>query len=441
MSDPIPGLDRRQFLRAASASGALAATGVAGASHDDEAGNPLAGFGGTACDVARTDDRYLPWDTGGAYGGWGGHEYHATDPGLAGEENPVVFVHGNTHDACDWADHATRFLDRGYMGDQLWSITFANSSPTHDEMAVQLEDFVDNVLAYTGADSVDVVSHSLGVTGVRVWMADSAIFADVDERLDVGIGPRYDVVDTFVGCAGANEGTSTCGPVCQRGSGANRPCAVISPACTEPGGPLHALNTPDETPGDVDYYTLRGQLDYFYADNPDSPVLDGAAANVLLAGMAHNATRASDTAVEFIYQWVTDGGRPDAATDLSTDVSVTGSRTMDGSVWVQGGTAHVRLSVEADAPVLLRDRVPYAADVLTEHSDDVVAVAPRPHRGVREVYLGGPTNDAAVEYLVEMPDASGSYTFGPAEVRAPTATEWTAVPDTSADTVVLGGEL
>jgi hypothetical protein len=439
MSDPIPGLDRRQFLRAATASGALAATGTAAASHDDEAGNPLAGFGGTGCDVDRTDDRYLPWDTGGAYGGWGGHEYHATEPGLAGGENPVVFVHGNTHDGCDWADHATRFLDRGYRGDQLWSITFENESPTHDEMARQLDEFVANVRADTGADTVDVVSHSLGVTGVRVWMADSGEFADVDERLDVGIGPRYEWVDTFVGCAGANEGTSTCGPGCSRGTAANRPCGVISPNCDQPGEPLYVLNTPDETPGDVDYYTLRGNLDYFYADNSDSPTLDGADANVLLSGMAHNATRASDTAIEFIYQWVTDGDA--GGDDRPTEVDAAGSRTMGGSVWVRGGTAHVRLSLEADRPLVLRDRVPYTADVLTEYSGDVVAVAPRPHRGVREVYLGGPTADADVEYFVQMPESSGIHRFGPAQVRTPAATEWADVPDTGTDVLVVGGEV
>ncbi len=411
----------------------MAATGVAAASHDDEAGTPLAGFGGTACDVGRTDDRYLPWDTGGDYGGWGGHEYHATEPGLAGDENPVVFVHGNTHDACDWADHATRFLDRGYLGDQLWSITFAASSPTHDEMARQLEDFVANVLEYTDAETIDVVSHSLGVTGVRVWLADSAIFADVDERLDVGIGPRYDIVDTFVGCAGANEGTYTCGPGCERLAANARPCGVISPDCNQPGGTLHALNTPDETPGDVDYFTIRGTLDYFYT-NRDSPKLDGANANVLLSGRAHNATRASDTAVEFIHQWVTD---TDAGDDIETEVDATGSRAMGGSVRVQGGTAHVRLSVETNAEVLLRDRVPYSADVLTEYSDDVAAVAPRPHRGVREVYLGGPAIEFEVEYLVEMPDASGPYEFGPAQVRTAAATEWADVPDTSTDTLVV----
>lgn len=438
MTDPIPGLDRRQFLRASTASSALFASGTAAASHDGTEDDPLAGFGGTACDVDRTDDRYLPWSTDGAYGGWGGHEYHATRPGLAGGENPVVFVHGNTHDACDWSDHATRYLQRGYRGDQLWSITFAAESPTHDEMARQLEDFVGNVLSYTGADSVDVVSHSLGVTGVRFWMADSADFADVDERFDVGVGPRYDVVDTFVGCAGANEGTATCGPGCQQGPGANRVCGFISPDCDEPGGPLYELNEPDETPGDVDYYTIRGDLDYFFADNPDSPTLEGAETNLLLSGRAHNATRASDAAIEYIYQWVTDGAGS-GGPERETDVAVEGSREM-GAVHVGGGVARVQLTVEADAPVLLRDRVPYEARVLADRSDDVTAVAPRPHRGVREVYLDGTARSHDVEYLVELPEASGYYEFGPAEVRTPEATAWGAVPETAAEAFVAGSE-
>jgi pimeloyl-ACP methyl ester carboxylesterase len=439
MIDPIPGLDRRRFLRAASATGTLASTGLAAASHDDEAGYPLAGFSGTACDVDRTDDRYLPFDTDGAYGGWGGNEYHATDPGLPGGENPVVFVHGNTRDACDWSDHATRYLRRGYGGDQLWSITFENESPTHDEMARQLDDFVSNVLAYAGADTVDVVSHSLGVTGVRFWMADSDAFADIDERFDVGVGSRYDVVDTFVGCAGANEGTSTCGPGCEQGPGASRVCGFISPDCAEPGGPLHRLNDPDETPGDVDYYTLRGNLDYFYADNRDSPKLDGANANVVLSARAHNAARASEPAIEFIYQWVTDAdpGRPDRATEVEAE----GTHETDGSVYVGGGTARVGLSVDASGPVLLRDRVPYTADVYMERDESITAVAPRPHLGVREIYFEGPADGYDLEYLVGVPEESGSYEFGPAEIRSPDATQWAGVPDTTTEFYVVGGEL
>jgi len=440
MTEPVPGLDRRQFLRAATATSALAASGAAAASDDAPDGDPLAGLGGTECDVDRTDDRYLPWSTDGAYGGWGGHEYHVTDPGLKGGENPVVFVHGNTRDACDWADHATRYLERGYGGDQLWSITFRNASPTHDEMARQLEDFVSNVLAYTGADSVDVVSHSLGVTGVRFWMADSDDFADIDERFDVGVGPRYDVVDTFVGCAGANDGTSTCGPGCEQGPGANRVCGFISPDCNEPGGPLHELNDPDETPGDVDYYTVAGDLDYFFLDRPESPRLEGAEANVVLEGRAHNAARASDAAVELIYEWVTDGtdgGRPTREPDVEAD----GSREMDGSVYTPGSIARVRVTVDADRPVLLRDRIPYRANVADE-GEAVVAVAPRPHREVREVYLGGPAQRHDVAYLVEMPQSSGTYEFGPVEVRTPDATTWAALEGTTTEVVVLGeGEM
>ncbi|MFT4882986.1 MAG: hypothetical protein ACI8U4_000484 [Natronomonas sp.] len=114
---------------------------------------------------------------------------------------------------------------------------------------------------------------------------------------------------------------------------------------------------------------------------------------------------------------------------------------MGSSVYVQGGTAHVELAVEADAPVLLRDRVPYTARVLTEHSDDVIAVAPRPHRGVTEVYLGGPAKRHDAECLVEMPDSSGSYEFGPTEVRTPDATDWAAVEGTADEVYVVGGEL
>ncbi|QLD90071.1 hypothetical protein HWV07_13930 [Natronomonas salina] len=125
--------------------------------------------------------------------------------------------------------------------------------------------------------------------------------------------------------------------------------------------------------------------------------------------------------------------------ERETDVAVEGSREM-GSVHVGGGVARVQLTVEADAPVLLRDRVPYEARVLTDRSDDVTAVAPRPHRGVREVYLDGTARSHDVEYLVELPASSGYYEFGPAAVRTPDATAWAAVPETATEVLVVGSE-
>ena len=39
-----------------------------------------------------------------------------------------------------------------------------------------------------------------------------------------------------------------------------------------------------------------------------------------------------------------------------------------------------------------------------------------------------------------MPEESGSYEFGPAEIRSPDATQWAEVPDTTTEFYVVGGE-
>ncbi|MHB9287041.1 esterase/lipase family protein [Halobacteriales archaeon Cl-PHB] len=416
---------RRQVLQAIGATGlGAAATVPAGA--EDYDGEALAGFGGTSCDVDRTDDRYLPWETNGSYGGWGGHEYHHTKEGT--DENPIVFVHGNTHDACDLSKHAEEYLSRGYRGDALWSITFKQASPKHPEMRDQLDDFVGHVRDYTGHDTVDVVSHSLGVTGVRFWMDDA---------------DRYDWADTFVGCAGANEGTYTCGPTCTAGTGSSRPCGFISPDCADdPGDPLYELNHPDETPGDGDYYTIRGSADYFYSDNPDSPVLRGADQNVLFQGAAHNATRASDLAVELIFQWTTDGPVPGPDGDVDrTDYAASGSRSDGGTdLYVAGDTATMSLSVDAEKPAVLRDVIPYEWDVVHSDEDDVEAVAPKPYAGVKYVYFqADPAKHYDVSYTVQAPASAGTYEFGPAEVQRSGRADWQDVSGTTDENeVVLG---
>jgi triacylglycerol lipase len=480
--EPVPdGVPRRRFLQAAAVGGGLAAgLGSAAAAHDEgDRGNPLAGFGGTACDVPRTSDRYLPFDTGGRFGGWGGHSYHVTEPGVRDGETPVVFVHGNTHDACDFSEHAEAYLDRGYRGDELWSITFRESTSTHAEMARQLDEFVFRLLeTCNGTDvgydpagtpwqdavpawdisSIDVVSHSLGVTGVRLWMADRRRYDWPSVQLaddHPAARPRFDRVDTVVGLAGANDGTYTCGP-CQKGTGSGEPCNVISPLCAdEPGEPLFDLNhygadctasgacESNETPhGDrIDYYTIRGTADYFYTDDPDSPVLAGAESNVVING-AHNATRASDTSIDLIYEWVTDEATASDRGDGPTLTGVSGSRSDDSRLFTGGSTAQVQVAATADIPVLLRDRVPYQWDVFVEDSDAVRAVAPRPHEGVREIYLAaGPARRHDATYFVEAPSGAGNaghYTFGPAQVRHPTAATWTDVPGTTEENYVLG---
>ncbi|MEM4780352.1 MAG: hypothetical protein QXG03_02115 [Halalkalicoccus sp.] len=283
---------RRRVLRALGAAtvAGVGAAGPASAGRDEE-GDGLRLGTGDPCAWEQTDDSHLPFETEG-YGGWGGHDFLDTEPGL--EHYPVVFAHGNTRDACDFLDHAEYFIDRGFGGDALWAITFGREGSTHDEMRDQLDDFVGQIREYTGVDRVQVLGHSLGVTGLRYWMDG------LEEHPD-----RYDRVETVVGLAGANHGTWTCGPDCEAGPGTARVCAFISHDCADtPGEALYELNHPDETPESdrIDYYTLRGSADEFFLVRPESPALDGAE-NVEIA-TDHDGVRTEGSAKQLAYEWL-----------------------------------------------------------------------------------------------------------------------------------------
>jgi pimeloyl-ACP methyl ester carboxylesterase len=240
-----------------------------------------------ACGRGRGDTSRLPWNTGGLYGGWGGHDHHGTAPGA--DHTPVVFVHGNQRDACDWEEHARYFLQRSYTGDELWAVTFRDGSPSHDEMAGTLEDFVSRVREHTGADRVSLVAHSLGVTGVRYWL----------HRKD-----RYDWVETFVGLAGANHGTvlSTLADDAGMRDGTYKMIPFLRADYEENEDHPLALLNEDETPGDVEYYTLRGTEDPLFWRCAESPALTGAT-NVALP-VDHDGVRADTRALELMYEWV-----------------------------------------------------------------------------------------------------------------------------------------
>jgi pimeloyl-ACP methyl ester carboxylesterase len=250
------------------------------------------------CKHERTADGHLPWRTR-TYGGWGGHEYHDTAPGV--DRTPVVFVHGNQRDACDWTAYADFFANRTYSGDELWAITFGSGSPSHDAMADQLDDFVGKVRTHTGADEVAVVGHSLGVTGLRYWM----------HRED-----RHDWVDTFVGLAGANHGTVLSSYAAKAGldGGAYKMSHFLRNDYERLGDhPLAVLNE-DETPGDTDYYTIRGTDDELFWNCTDSPALEGAEENVAIA-TDHDGVRSSLQSAEHVFEWCS-GQKPYNFTNL-----------------------------------------------------------------------------------------------------------------------------
>jgi pimeloyl-ACP methyl ester carboxylesterase len=254
------------------------------------------------------------------FGGGPGVLYH----------DPVIFVHGNNESAKYWLglSHAIprlfgrffspepipgggdvqpenvieRFIVVGYTPAELWAFSYLGedglnngrdvigSSVGHSHVAnaPDVGAFVQAVLAYTGAERVDIVAHSLGVTLVREWIRQELeAGTDVLSRLDA-----------IVLIAGANHGIHFCGFPFLRGT---EPGFLIT-LCTEVGHAdtpfLTALNA-NETPqteGRPRYLTLLAvgpSEDFaFPSDGVDSlnrmvnfrlsPVLEGAV-NVGLA--------------------------------------------------------------------------------------------------------------------------------------------------------------
>lgn len=221
----------------------------------------------------------LPWTDEGY--GWGGHEYFDTAPGC--DNTPIIFVRGNRSSAADWTGHANYFLEQGYTGDELWAVEFPVASPDHQQMADRLDDFVRRVRDYTGSDSVNIVAHSLGVTGVRYWLTTRW---------------RFEWVHNFVALAGANHGTS----VNLFSWGTEGVADVIGMTSNgRPKEPLRRLNEFGETPGDVNYYTIRGAFDEYFVPNPESPKLEGAVNVELFCD--HTGVRDSIDTLELLIEW------------------------------------------------------------------------------------------------------------------------------------------
>ncbi|WP_255195281.1 S8 family serine peptidase [Halorarius litoreus] len=133
------------------------------------------------------------------------------------------------------------------------------------------------------------------------------------------------------------------------------------------------------------------------------------------------------------------------AVDAPTSLSVTGSRTDDGSLYTGGQTDEVTISVDSIDPVStveLVDVVPAEWTVLDEMSPDVERVEQNGD-GEPQTVVFGSVSTGSVSYFVEAPSdaaASGTYTFGPA--RATTDADLDGSTETtvgSADDNVVAG--
>lgn len=155
---------------------------------------------------------------GGSFGG----RYLAEDPI---RQQPVILVHGNSDRALGtqdgeplgWSVTLHYLLSQGYTPAELYATTWGPADPAkageqvHSwEHLSRLRAFIEAVLAYTGAEKVDVIAHSMGVTLVRKAIKGGPVEdPKTGKTLDLG-PPLTQRVDSFVGIAGANLGLTSC---------------------------------------------------------------------------------------------------------------------------------------------------------------------------------------------------------------------------------------
>lgn len=126
----------------------------------------------------------------------------ATTSGGGGGVNPVIWIPGCPPPFGNAAQGAALVADQqqayfqanGYTADQLFRFVYSGAQcGSAADQALELAEFVDDVLDETGARKVDLVAHSQGALVARMYILfGGTIF-----------------VDDFVSLAGANHGAAT----------------------------------------------------------------------------------------------------------------------------------------------------------------------------------------------------------------------------------------
>lgn len=248
---------RRAVVAAATAGAAVAAVAVAGP-------------GGTANADVSPDHAFLLPEPALVEA----NDFTCRPP--ADKPNPVVLVHGLGATASEnWYVLAPHLAEQGYC---VYAKTYGidprypsrGGIKPMDQSAVELSAFVDEVLAATGAEKVDLVGHSEGAIMPRWYLKFLGGAAKVDH---------------FVGWAGPNHGTNLWGitELRRRVPGWDGYMGASCGSCPQfmPGSDFLAeLNAGDETPGQVHHTVIVTKYDELVTPYQTS-FLDGATNLVL----------------------------------------------------------------------------------------------------------------------------------------------------------------
>lgn len=184
-----------------------------------------------------------------------------TGPGELPEllHDPILFVHGYGGNGGNFQEVKARFKADGWLDEELYAYNYrfsASNAVSAEEIRAQ----VDDIIATTGADKVDIIAYSMGSISSRYYLKNLGGAAKVD---------------AWVSVAGPNHGTDTAG------SCSFTPCREIEIGSAF----LVALNAGDETPGLTRYATWRSPCDQTI--NPDQSVILAGATNTETSCLGH----------------------------------------------------------------------------------------------------------------------------------------------------------
>jgi hypothetical protein len=87
---------------------------------------------------------------------------------------PVIFVHGNSGSAQQFETNAMRFTSNGYPHERLYAYEYDTSGSSNDAAIANLDGFIADVRAKTGAPKVDILAHSRGTTVMHAYLGTPA---------------------------------------------------------------------------------------------------------------------------------------------------------------------------------------------------------------------------------------------------------------------------
>lgn len=167
--------------------------------------------------------------------------------------DPILFVHGWHGTAGAWGAMVPWFEEDGWPWSYLATFTYDTSASNKVTAQQEIAQRVATLRNETGAEKVDLITHSMGALNTRWYIK----FLGGDQT-----------VDDWVSLGGPNHGTTqAASPLC----GGTTACEEMEPGS----GFLSELNAGDETPGTVNYATWWTPCDELVLP-PSSTILAGA---------------------------------------------------------------------------------------------------------------------------------------------------------------------